>query len=429
MNTTNGYADHSLTGIVRVLDSDIISGRGGLPKRHPGNATYRHIVSINKEIYAKCPKSKKVRISKNIVAAVREIGGRFLEREDGTISHSLEEKKDMVTGKLITWRDIGDRRAIEMTSRALREGQPKFLNRLTNEDVPAAALLSMKPDSSQCSQFSHVSDGYYPDTTMPDERCQVTQQVPSGEQWLHASGQTTDSWAADPMALPYLESVAVGDGAISTDDYEQLMMTLNSFNNGHATKRPSVKIMLEYPKRHPMSATSIMSGMSLRSFPSALSLDSAMNALELCAEFENVGELDSSDLGMFSWGTYPDVADATHMPRLSFLKNRNMTDALQHDDPGLIFTSTLDSIPGGVNSRTDASGLLSDKRKNAVNFEVDFIRRRSSRMSLCSALTDFTAMYRSESGRSRRSAGSVLSIQSADFKQFMEGLDDSLREW
>lgn len=65
-------------------------------------------------LYAKCPKSDKSKISKGIVAAVREMGGSFLELDEATgIYH-----------------DIGDKKACEKTSQALREGQTKVRQKL-----------------------------------------------------------------------------------------------------------------------------------------------------------------------------------------------------------------------------------------------------------------------------------------------------------
>jgi hypothetical protein len=55
-------------------------------------------------------KTEKLKISRSIVAAIREQKGRFLERD----------------AKKGTWYDIGDKKAIEKTSQALREGQPKL---------------------------------------------------------------------------------------------------------------------------------------------------------------------------------------------------------------------------------------------------------------------------------------------------------------
>lgn len=166
-------------------------------------------------------------------------------------------------------------------------------------------------------------------------------------------------------------------------------------------------------------------------FSEALSLDSAMEAAQREAEFDMLGEYDGGDGGEMSIGTFESALFESHTPskpRRSILRKSNkwaipQTAAfaaapLSYDkDPGLLFTSTLDAKPGGVNSGTDVSGLLGERRKSAVAFEINVNRRRSSRMSMCSALTDF-------SGKFRRDIGSVLSIQSADFRELMADMDD-----
>mmetsp|Transcript_23526 Transcript_23526/g.50979 ORF Transcript_23526/g.50979 Transcript_23526/m.50979 type:complete len:201 (+) Transcript_23526:134-736(+) len=122
---------------IEINDSDIICGRKGVALKQPGNLAYRKVVSLNKELYATCLKNEKLKISKSIVAAMREVGGRFLEREDGKTSTSLDEKDK--TGDRVVWRDIGDKRAIEKTSQALREGQPKLLKKLALKHVNAVS--------------------------------------------------------------------------------------------------------------------------------------------------------------------------------------------------------------------------------------------------------------------------------------------------
>jgi hypothetical protein len=82
-------------------------------------------VSINEGLDITCLKTENLKITCSIVAAVREQRGRFLENNtrDGT------------------WYDIGDRKAIEKTSQALREGQPKLRQMGTT-----ALLKSQLPD-------------------------------------------------------------------------------------------------------------------------------------------------------------------------------------------------------------------------------------------------------------------------------------------
>jgi hypothetical protein len=78
--------------ITETYDSDVLCGRGGAALRHPGNLTYRRLVNLNKGLYITCLKTEKLKISRSIVAAIREQRGRFLEKD---------AKNDM-------WYDIGE---------------------------------------------------------------------------------------------------------------------------------------------------------------------------------------------------------------------------------------------------------------------------------------------------------------------------------
>jgi hypothetical protein len=120
----------AMKNIVDPRDVDVLCGRGGAALRHPGNQTYRRLVNMNKAIYTTCLKTEKLKISRSIVAAIREQRGRFLERE----------------GNFGTWYDIGDKKAIEKTSQALREGQPKLRQKMvedgSNTTVPTVSLAN-----------------------------------------------------------------------------------------------------------------------------------------------------------------------------------------------------------------------------------------------------------------------------------------------
>jgi len=71
----------ALKGITDPNDSDVLCGRGGAALRHPGNQTYRRLVNLNKGLYITCLKTEKLKISRSIVAAIREQRGRFLEKD------------------------------------------------------------------------------------------------------------------------------------------------------------------------------------------------------------------------------------------------------------------------------------------------------------------------------------------------------------
>ncbi|KAL9186657.1 hypothetical protein ACHAXT_005895 [Thalassiosira profunda] len=124
----------AMEGITTLSENDIILGRGGICRKHQGNVAYRALVARNSEFYATCPKEEKTKVSKSIVAALREIGARFVEPEDGKSTRGVVLQQDMVArdeeGNPITWRDVGDKRVIEKTSQALREKQPQLLKKL-----------------------------------------------------------------------------------------------------------------------------------------------------------------------------------------------------------------------------------------------------------------------------------------------------------
>ena len=136
----NGMA---LIDIEDPQDSDVLCGRGGAALRHPGNQTYRRLVHLNKGLYITCLKAEKLKISRSIVAAIREQDGRFLERNT----------------KKGTWYDIGDKKAMEKTSQALREGQPKLRQKIVELGggaAGAAALLETQFPAGSMYQMSQA---------------------------------------------------------------------------------------------------------------------------------------------------------------------------------------------------------------------------------------------------------------------------------
>lgn len=104
--------------------------KGGQSNSHPGNMQWRTLVAANKELYVSLPKKQKMLLSQSIVNAVRsqDPPGRFLGKDN----------------KTETWHDVGDKRAQEKTSQALREGAPEIRKNLKGKgnkaDKKSAAL-------------------------------------------------------------------------------------------------------------------------------------------------------------------------------------------------------------------------------------------------------------------------------------------------
>jgi len=96
-----------------------VCGRGGGSNNHPGNEAFRVLVNEVKLPYVNCPKREKPLIARRVVEAVRNQSppGRFLQKN----------------GKTGLWDDIGDGRAREKTSQALREGASVIRNMADKE--------------------------------------------------------------------------------------------------------------------------------------------------------------------------------------------------------------------------------------------------------------------------------------------------------
>lgn len=128
------YSDYALKGIVTPHPNDVLCGRGGGSNNHPGNESFRELVNEVKFPYVNCPKREKPLIARRIVEAVRNQTppGRFLS-------------KDSKTG---LWNDIGDGKAREKTSQALREGAPiireHMIGKPTSPTNVAAVLKEAK---------------------------------------------------------------------------------------------------------------------------------------------------------------------------------------------------------------------------------------------------------------------------------------------
>lgn len=128
--------------IVHVQRNDVLLGRGGETNHHIGNIQYRQLVKACQPAYLAAKRRDKPRIAAAIVGVVRARSGRFLKK------HSVDN----------SWKDVGNTRAREKTSQALREGAPELRGtvevsrtQLLTEAV-AASRASDQGDEQQPSQ-------------------------------------------------------------------------------------------------------------------------------------------------------------------------------------------------------------------------------------------------------------------------------------
>ncbi len=104
---TDTNEDWQITDIDEPLDTDVMCGRGRGTNFHTGNVRFRQMVEDRKEEYRESTRIEKPLVSLKIVREWRAQSppGRFLK---------LNKKTEK-------WRDIGDEKAREKTSQALRE--------------------------------------------------------------------------------------------------------------------------------------------------------------------------------------------------------------------------------------------------------------------------------------------------------------------
>eukprot|EP00523_Entomoneis_sp_CCMP467_P000476 CAMPEP_0168752902 /NCGR_PEP_ID=MMETSP0724-20121128/18645_1 /TAXON_ID=265536 /ORGANISM="Amphiprora sp., Strain CCMP467" /LENGTH=851 /DNA_ID=CAMNT_0008801205 /DNA_START=13 /DNA_END=2565 /DNA_ORIENTATION=+ len=134
-----GGAAYPLKDIHYPHPHDVLCGRGGATNQHIGNSHWRQLVAANKELYLKLPKRQKQLLSKSIVHAVRsqQPPGRFLQKHPQT---------DL-------WYDVGDARALEKTSQALREGAPKLKKKL---ETTTGGTAMMDPKAAAAAEIQEV---------------------------------------------------------------------------------------------------------------------------------------------------------------------------------------------------------------------------------------------------------------------------------
>mmetsp|Transcript_1959 Transcript_1959/g.4280 ORF Transcript_1959/g.4280 Transcript_1959/m.4280 type:complete len:896 (+) Transcript_1959:169-2856(+) len=99
-----------LKGITEPGENDCLFGRGGGTNHHPGNKRYRKIVEDRKGKYLASKRLDKPLVAMEIINDWRALDppGRFLKQDDRTKF----------------WNDVGDKKAREKTSQALREKTP-----------------------------------------------------------------------------------------------------------------------------------------------------------------------------------------------------------------------------------------------------------------------------------------------------------------
>lgn len=135
----------SQTPSFEISQNDVLCGRGGLTNHHPGNVFFRRLVRMKQESYLMASKREKAGVAKEIVESIRNLSpkGRFLKKDPQNPGH---------------WIEIGDRKAREKTSQALREGAPELREGLQSTEQKESTKSKQKIGSNY-SAFEKLKHG------------------------------------------------------------------------------------------------------------------------------------------------------------------------------------------------------------------------------------------------------------------------------
>lgn len=156
--------DRSTDKEIIVQPNDVLCGRGGETNHHPGNIRYRSLVKAYQKLYLLAKRRDKPKIAQCIVVSVRGVEGRFLKRAKNANKGSA-------------WVDVGNVKAREKTSQALREGAPNL-----RENVAPPGTTSASNDGTSATNTRQV--------LVPDQAESVTTPPTAAPQTLSTSAPT-----------------------------------------------------------------------------------------------------------------------------------------------------------------------------------------------------------------------------------------------
>lgn len=173
--------------------SDVLCGRGGSINSHAGNERFRELVEKRKRVYltARFKREKRL-IASSIVSEIRGLkpSGRFLSR-------------DSKTG---LWKDIGDEKARDKTSQALRENAPSI--RAEIETEISEQRRDYQQEDQEVAPHGTSHPGYYapptwgfPAYAYPSYH-QVHPAPPGGAQPPHGTPMPPPGYSYDPRGPP-----------------------------------------------------------------------------------------------------------------------------------------------------------------------------------------------------------------------------------
>jgi hypothetical protein len=220
------FSNYPLKDIPQPHANDVLCGRGGGTNNHIGNSHWRMLVAANKQLYITLPKRQKMLLSRSIVNAVRSQNppGRFLQKDN----------------KSNLWFDVGDQRAQEKTSQALREGAPDIRKKVAgakdgvqgeaeagddadngeNEDAAAPAAEGRRVVSTNSTVTVSDTSGAAPVTTQGDKvtSSNISSTIASNVAAAAAAATSSQPQTTFPSQIPVAAGFMSSTGSAGSID-------------------------------------------------------------------------------------------------------------------------------------------------------------------------------------------------------------------
>mmetsp|Transcript_31873 Transcript_31873/g.45324 ORF Transcript_31873/g.45324 Transcript_31873/m.45324 type:complete len:282 (+) Transcript_31873:11-856(+) len=115
--TTTSYSSlvSSQASTDTIMESDVLCGRGAGANNHPGNVSFRSMITKYHQAYVSARAIDKANIAKLIVSQVKNSGGRFIKRS------STKDCASYSSPRPVSWVPLSDKATHEKVCQALRE--------------------------------------------------------------------------------------------------------------------------------------------------------------------------------------------------------------------------------------------------------------------------------------------------------------------
>jgi len=266
--------------LIRVPHAnDVLYGRGGGTNHHPGNKRYRKIVEGRKLDYVNSKRLDKPLVALEIIRSWRgqDPPGRFLKLDD---SNS-------------TWIDVGDKKAREKTSQALREKAPMIRKQQEEdeEDQDEHDAYFTEETNQEVTKSTRFEAGAHPEQKSGPRRATLARDHSLGREYI-AAGQdvTLDgfSWEEPMENIRQVSGLSNYEGRTSSGGPP---VDFRTSSQGSVVSAPLLPEGYDPGSAYPrtLSGMSAMSGMS----SGALSASEDMRKQFSSGRYESWGPMDA----------------------------------------------------------------------------------------------------------------------------------------